>query len=405
MIELRGKYNTCKVYTDNVDSATIGQLTALLNQKSIEGSQIRIMSDCHAGKGCVIGTTMTIDDKVIPNLVGVDIGCGMVVAKLNTKRLELPKLDSIINKQVPAGFNIRSRSGRHKYWKEIDLEELHCAKHVDLERAYNSIGTLGGGNHFIEVNTDSEGNLYLVVHTGSRHLGKQVAEYYQEEAWKRLKDGNRGELVKQKIAELTAAGRQSEIEDAIKEIRSNVEAVPHELAYCEGDLFESYIHDMKIAQEFAYWNRAAIVDTITKEMKVKIDEEFQTIHNYIDTDNMILRKGAVSAQAGEKLIIPINMRDGSLICIGKGNEDWNYSAPHGSGRLMSRSQAKQSLTVSEFKKTMNEAGIYTTSVGRDTLDEAPMAYKPMEEILANIENTVDVVEVIKPIYNFKAGGE
>ena len=405
MIELRGKHNSCKVYTDNVDSATIGQLTALLNQKSIEGSTIRIMPDTHAGKGCVIGTTMTLTNKVIPNLVGVDIGCGMSCVKLNTKRLELPKLDSVIHKQVPAGFNIRERSGRHKYWKEIDLEELHCAKHVDIDRAYNSIGTLGGGNHFVEVNTDSDGNLYLVVHTGSRNLGKQVAEYYQEEAWKRLKDGNRGELVKQKIAELTAQGRQSEIENAIKEIKNTVEVVPHELAYCEGDLFDSYIHDMKIVQEFAYWNRAAIVDTITKAMKVKIDEEFQTIHNYIDTENMILRKGAVSAQAGEKLIIPINMRDGSLICIGKGNKDWNESAPHGAGRLLSRSQAKQSLTVSEFKKTMKEAGIYTTSVGQDTLDEAPMAYKPMQEIIDNIQDTVDIIEIIKPIYNFKAGGE
>ena len=327
----------------------------------------------------------------------------MSVAKLDTKRLELPKLDSVIHKEVPAGFSIRSKE--HKYVECLELDKLRCKGSVNLDRAYKSLGTLGGGNHFIEVNKDSEGNLYLVVHTGSRNLGKQVAEYYQEEAWKRVKDGNRGVLIKNKIAELTEAGRQSEIEDAIKQIRSTMESIPRELAYCEGDLFEDYIHDMKIVQDFAYWNRAAIVDTITKAMKVKIDEEFQTIHNYIDIQNMILRKGAVSAMSGEKLIIPINMRDGSLICVGKGNDDWNQSAPHGAGRLMSRSEAKQSLTVHDFKKTMEEAGIYTTSVGLDTLDEAPMAYKPMDEIINNIQDTVDIIEIIKPIYNFKAGGE
>lgn len=401
MIELKGKYNTAKVFTDNIESSAIGQITALLNQKSIEGNTVRIMPDVHSGAGCVIGTTMTIKDKVIPNLVGVDIGCGMSCAKLDSKRIELPKLDSVIHKEIPAGFSIRSKE--HKYCENIEIEKLRCSKKVNLDRAYKSLGTLGGGNHFIELNTDKNGDVYLVVHTGSRNLGKQVAEYYQEEAWKRLKTGNREQLIKEKIEELTREGKQTEIENAIKEIRSTVEVVPRELAYCEGDLFDDYIHDMKIVQEFAWWNRAAIVDTITKAMKVKIDEEFQTIHNYIDTKNMILRKGSVSAQARKKLLIPMNMRDGSLICLGKGNPDWNYSAPHGAGRLMSRSEAKQRVGMKEFKESMQ--GIYTTCINKSTIDESPMAYKPMEEIINNIGDTVEILEVIKPIYNFKAGEE
>lgn len=403
MIELKGKYNTAKIFTDNVDAGTIGQVMSLLNQESMKNSKIRIMPDCHMGKGCTIGTTMTIHDKVVPNLVGVDISCGMHTAKLDTKRIELPKLDSVIRKEIPAGFSIRDKE--HKYAKNVDLEKLRCVKHVDLDRAYKSIGTLGNGNHFCELDKDEDGNVYLVVHTGSRNLGKQVAEYYQKEAWNLLKDGNRGELIKAKIAELTAAGRQTEIEAAIKEIKSTVDVVSYELAYCECKLFDDYIHDMKIIQEYAYWNRKAIIDTIVKEMKLKVVEEFETIHNYIDTEHMILRKGAVSARKGEKLIIPINMRDGALICIGKGNDDWNQSAPHGAGRLMSRGEAKKNFTVSEFKKTMQEAGIYTTSVGADTLDECPMTYKPMQEIIDNIQDTVEIEKIIKPIYNFKAGGE
>lgn len=403
MIELKGKYNEAKIFTDNADAGTIGQVMSLLNQESMKNSKIRIMPDCHMGKGCTIGSTITIHDKVIPNLVGVDISCGMHIAKLKEKRIDLPKLDSVIRKEIPAGFSIREKE--HKYAKNINLEELRCVKHVDLDRAYKSIGTLGNGNHFCELDKDDDENIYLVVHTGSRNLGKQVAEYYQKEAWTLLKDGNRGELIKAKIAELTAAGRKTEIEAAIKEIKSTVDVVPYELAYCECKLFDDYIHDMKIVQEFAYWNRAAIVDTITKEMKLNVVEEFQTIHNYIDTEHMILRKGAVSARKGEKLIIPINMRDGALICIGKGNDDWNQSAPHGAGRLMSRGEAKKNFTVSEFKKTMQEAGIYTTSVGADTLDECPMTYKPMQEIIDNIQDTVEIEKIIKPIYNFKAGGE
>lgn len=376
MLELRGKYNNCKVFTDNVDNATIGQLIALMNQSSVAGSQIRIMPDTHAGKGCVIGTTMTIGNKVIPNLVGVDIGCGMAVAELKETRIDLPKLDSVIRKKVPSGFSIRDKA--HKFLRNVDLEELYCYKNINVDRAEKSLGTLGGGNHFIEVDISESGQLYLVVHTGSRNLGKQVAEYYQDLAWKRLKNGNKGELIKAKIDELKAAGRQSEIEAEIAKIQSTIESVPKELAYCEGELFDKYIHDMKITQEYAYWNREAILDTIVDEMHLHVVDQWQTIHNYIDTENMILRKGSVSAQAGEKLIIPMNMRDGSLICIGKGNHDWNFSAPHGAGRLMSRSEAKQSISMSEFKKTMSDAGIYSTSVNKSTIDESPMAYKPMQ---------------------------
>ena len=401
MIELRGKHNNCKVFTDNIDNETIGQLIALMNQSSVAGSQIRIMPDTHAGKGCVIGTTMTISNKVIPNLVGVDIGCGMAVAELKETRIDLPKLDSVINKKVPSGFSIRDKA--HKFLRNIDLEELYCYKNINIDRAEKSLGTLGGGNHFIEVDTNENGQLYLVVHTGSRNLGKQAAEYYQDLAWKSLKNGNKGELIKAKIEELKAAGRQSEIEAEITKIQSTIESVPKELAYCEGELFDKYIHDMKITQEYAYWNREAILDTIVDEMHLHVVEQWQTIHNYIDTENMILRKGSVSAQAGEKLIIPINMRDGSLICIGKGNPDWNYSAPHGMGRSMSRSTAKSSINMMEYKKSME--GIYTTCINKDTIDEAPMAYKNKDEVIANMLNSVDVVEIIKPIYNFKAGGD
>lgn len=403
MLELKGKHNTCKVFTDNVDNATIGQLIALMNQSSVAGSQIRIMPDTHAGKGCVIGTTITIGNKVIPNLVGVDIGCGMAVAELKETRIDLPKLDSVIRKKVPSGFSIRDKA--HKFLRNVDLEELYCYKNINVDRAEKSLGTLGGGNHFIEVDISESGQLYLVVHTGSRNLGKQVAEYYQDLAWKNLKNGNKGELIKAKIDELKAAGRQSEIEAEIAKIQSTIESVPKELAYCEGELFDKYIHDMKITQEYAYWNREAILDTIVDEMHLHVVEQWQTIHNYIDTENMILRKGSVSAQAGEKLIIPMNMRDGSLICIGKGNPDWNYSAPHGAGRLMSRSEAKQSISMSEFKKTMSDAGIYSTSVNKSTIDESPMAYKPMQEIIDNIGDTVEIVNIIKPVYNFKAGEE
>ena len=294
------------------------------------------------------------------------------------------------------------REKAHRFASEIDLTELYCAKHVNIDRALCSIGTLGGGNHFIEADKDNNGNIYVVVHSGSRHLGLQIANYYQESAYKALTSYNQEEI-EAAIARLKTEGRQKEIQKTLKQLKSKSSPVPKPLAYVEGELFDQYIHDMKIAQQYAELNRRAMMDVIVKGMGFHVVEQFTTIHNYIDVDYMILRKGAVSAQAGERLLIPINMRDGSLICTGKGNEDWNCSAPHGAGRLMSRSAAKETFTVSEFRKQMN--GIYTTSVGRSTLDECPMAYKNMEDIVNNIGPTAEIDAIIKPIYNFKAGDE
>ncbi len=401
MIEIRGKYNQAKIFTDVVDSASIAQVQELCNQEFTAQSRIRLMPDIHAGKGCTIGTTMTIADKVVPNLVGVDIGCGMETVRIRESRMELEKLDKLIYSRIPSGFSIREKA--HRYLDKIDLSQLYCAGHVDLLRAEKSIGTLGGGNHFIEVDKDDEGNLYIVVHSGSRHLGVEVASYYQDQGYRVLNRTDEASL-KAFVEQLKAQGRDKEISKELKKLKNTKRtSVPRELAYVQGELFEQYIHDMKLVQQFAMLNRQAMMDEILKGMKLHVEEQFTTIHNYIDTDHMILRKGAVSAQAGEKLLIPINMRDGSLICVGKGNADWNFSAPHGAGRLMSRAQAKQSFTVSEFKKQM--AQIYTTSVNKTTLDECPMAYKGMDAILDNIGPTAEVVKIIRPIYNFKAGEE
>lgn len=401
MIEVKGKYNQSKIFTDVVDSASIAQVQELCDQEFTAGSRIRLMPDIHAGAGCTIGTTMTITDKVVPNLVGVDIGCGMETIRVREANIELQKLDKLIYEKIPSGFSIRDKA--HNYLNDIDLSKLCCVRHVDLMRAEKSIGTLGGGNHFIEVDKDGEDNLYIVIHSGSRHLGVEVAKYYQEEGFKKLGLTN-DELIEALIDRLKTEGRQKEIQKELKRIKNeNQTGIPKALAYVSGELFHQYIHDMKIVQYFAMLNRQAMMDEIIKGMKLHVEEQFTTIHNYIDTEHMILRKGAVSAQAGEQLLIPINMRDGSLICVGKGNEDWNYSAPHGAGRLMSRAQAKQSFTVSEFKKQMAE--IYTTSVNNSTLDECPMAYKDMRDILDNIGPTAEVLKIIRPIYNFKAGDE
>ena len=401
MIELKGKYNEAKIFTDVVDEASISQVLLLLNQEFVSGSKIRLMPDIHAGAGCTIGTTMTITDKVVPNLVGVDIGCGMETIKIKETHIELQKLDKLIYEKIPSGFNIREKT--HRYFDEINLEDLFCYKYIDPRRAEKSLGTLGGGNHFIEANKDDDGNIYIVVHSGSRHLGLEVANYYQEEGYKSL-NGSAKKDIDNLIADLKAQGREREIQKGIIMLKNTKRTnIPRQLAYVSDEQFDQYIHDMKIVQKYAELNRQAMMDEIVKGMKVHIIEQFTTIHNYIDTEAMILRKGAVSARKGEKLLIPINMRDGSLICIGKGNDDWNQSAPHGAGRLMSRSVAKESFTVSEFKSQMN--GIYTTSVNKDTLDECPMVYKSMDDIVNNIGDTVDIVEIIKPIYNFKAGGE
>ena len=401
MIEIRGKYNEAKIFTDVVDSASIAQVQELCNQEFTAGSRIRLMPDIHAGAGCTVGTTMTIADKVVPNLVGVDIGCGMETVRIREGRLELQKLDKLIQEKIPSGFAIRDSA--HPYLSQIDLSELCCARHVDLLRAERSIGTLGGGNHFIEVDRDDDGNRYLVVHSGSRHLGVEVASHYQQAGYKAL---NRADdaSVEALVARMKAEGREKEIPKEIKRLKNARQTrVPKALAYVSGDLFAQYIHDMRIVQRFAMLNRQAMVDVIVKGMKLHVEEQFSTIHNYIDTDARILRKGAVSAKAGERLLIPINMRDGSLLCVGKGNADWNFSAPHGAGRLMSRADARQAFTVSAFKKQM--AGIYTTSVSKATLDECPMAYKGMEDILNQIGPTADVEKILRPIYNFKAGDE
>jgi len=366
MIEINGKFNTAIVYADKVEDEAKNQLQLLCDQPFVKGSRIRIMPDVHLGAGCTIGTTMTITDKVVPNMVGVDIGCGMEVVRVRDKNFDPVRLDALICMKIPSGFRIRDKI--HPFNNEIDLEQLRCRAKVDLSRARRSIGTLGGGNHFIEADRDSNGYLYIVVHSGSRHLGLETATLYQNMAAK----------------DLAARGI----------------AAPKALAYLSGDLFDDYIHDMKIVQRFADLNRKAMISEITDSLGLDVVEQFTTIHNYIDTDRMILRKGAVSALKGEKLLIPVNMRDGSLICIGRGNEDWNYSAPHGAGRLMSRKQAKKSFTMQQFEKSME--GIYTTTANRDTIDEIPMAYKPIGEIIANIGATAEIIERLKPVYNFKA---
>ncbi|NLL17794.1 MAG: RtcB family protein [Clostridia bacterium] len=366
MIEVKGKYNNAKILTNQVENEALAQIRELCDQAFTRGSRIRIMPDVHAGVGCTIGTTMTVTDKIVPNLVGVDIGCGMETIKLGDKKLDFDKLDRLIYSRIPAGFAIRKKP--HPYAKKVDFDNLICKNHVNLDRARLSIGTLGGGNHFIEVNQDSNGFLYLVVHSGSRHLGKQVADYYQKLAYQELK-------------------------------AASVE-ISKSLAYLEGPSYDNYLHDMKIVQQYAVCNRRAIVDEIVNGMGLTIVEQFTTIHNYIDLDSMVLRKGAISARKGEKVLIPLNMRDGSLICMGKGNPDWNYSAPHGAGRLMSRRKAKEILSLEEFRQSMK--GIYTTTVNKSTLDECALAYKDMDEIINNIRDTVQILDHIKPVYNFKS---
>lgn len=401
MKEVNGKYNSAKVFTDVIEDSAIAQIKELCDQAFVQGSKIRIMPDAHAGAGCVIGTTMGITDKVVPNLVGVDIGCGMETVKIKGKHIELEQLDKLIYRCIPSGFDVRDEP--HRYADQIDLTELKCAKYVNLKRAVKSLGTLGGGNHFIEADRDDNGNVYIVVHSGSRHLGVEVAKYYQEMGYKQLMNeytDNKAEK-DELIEKLKAQGREKDIREELIKLRERKTfSAPKHLAYVSGELFENYMHDMRIVQRFAELNRKAMMNEILRGIGLKAEEQFTTIHNYIDIKNMILRKGSVSAQAGEKLIIPINMRDGSLICVGKGNPDWNYSAPHGAGRLMSRHAARESYTVSEFKKQMK--GIYSTSVCSDTLDECPMAYKSMNDIVNNIADTAEIISIIKPIYNFKA---
>lgn len=382
--------NITKVFAETFEHEAFSQIKELCNFEPYLNSKIRIMPDAHAGKGCVVGTTMTIKDRVTPNLVGVDIGCGMLCIKLEQKSVDLESLDKFITTSIPSGFNVRQ-----KPLLKFDSQKLKCSKSVDPVRARLSLGTLGGGNHFIEMNRGEDGSLYLVIHSGSRGLGVQVCNHYQNKALQIALDSNKkkDELIKTMKQE----GREKEIFGTLE----NIKKPPFNktLAYLEGEYFKDYIHDMSFVQTFASLNRYLMGNEIMKGLDLSPVHYFETIHNYIDVDNMILRKGAVSAQDGEKLLIPINMRDGSLICVGKGNEDWNFSAPHGAGRLMSRSKAKEMIDIEEYKSSMSD--VYTSSVCQSTLDEAPQAYKPMEEIIRAIQPTVEVLEIIKPIYNFK----
>lgn len=406
MKEIRGSYGVAKVFTDNIEDKAVEQIKVLMNQPYAVDANVRIMPDVHAGAGCTIGTTMYIcNERICPNLVGVDIGCGVYVIYLKgVKEIDYEKLDQVIHKYIPSGYEIHSTV----MLDDPELDELKCKDSVDLDRAYKSIGTLGGGNHFIEIDKDDQGGYYLVIHSGSRHLGVEVATYYQNKGYYILKQ-NQKDTRDTIIHAFKAAGREREISAALAKLKNT--EINKDLAYVGGDVYWDYIHDIRIVQRYASMNRELMAYIIIDKMgwskepmtRMYPDQQFHTIHNYIDYDTErkpILRKGAVSAKKGELLIIPMNMRDGSLICRGKGNPDWNYSAPHGAGRILSRAGAKKEISIADYEKSMS--GIYTTSVNEFTLDESPMAYKPMKEIISNIGDTVDILKVIKPVYNFKA---
>lgn len=405
MIEITGQYNKAKVLVSDwtkLEDACYKQILNLLNQKFAEDSNIAIMPDTHAGIGCVIGFTQTIVDKVVPNLVGVDIACGMHVLKIdgkfgrnifNTSGLE--RLDKVIRQNIPMGMSHRSKA--HKNVKHLNLQ--NCIADINTEKLLLSVGSMGGGNHFIEVDVDQQGDYYVVIHSGSRHLGVEICKYWQNKAIEYHKHNTKDR--DKIIAELKASGRERDIQSELGKLKK--EPIPNELAYLEGDDLKGYLHDMEIAQEFAYWSRKTMLDEIVEGMGIKkkmIVNEFVTLHNYVDVTNKIVRKGAISLQKGEVAIIPINMSYGSLIVKGKGNRDYNFSGPHGAGRLMSRSAAKASLKMEDFKASMKD--VFSTTVSSATIDEAPLAYKPVEEITENIKELCDIIEVIKPIYNIKA---
>lgn len=399
-IEIKGKVNTALCYAKVVEEEAIEQIRRMCDYAVTENSQICIMPDVHAGKGCTIGTTMTIADKVVPNVVGVDIGCGMYTVNLGKDEVDFEKVDEVAH-FIPSGREVWE--GRQE---KFDLTDLHCYRELkDVKRLARSLGTLGGGNHFIEIDEAADGTKYLIIHSGSRNLGKQVAELYQKLAIN-LNCGY-GEYLEKRdeiIRIYKEQGRKSEIQSALKQIRWQVHestaSIPEDLCYLEGKYLEDYLHDVKICQVFARRSREKIAEIILKRTGMNGCDAFHTIHNYIDTDEMILRKGAIAAHKGERVLIPINMKDGSILAIGKGNPEWNYSAPHGAGRIMSRTKAKNELNLDEYKQAMK--GIYTTSVNENTLDEAPMAYKSLEIIIDVIRESVDIIDVMKPIYNFKA---
>ena len=399
-IEIKGKVNTALCYAKVVEEEAIGQIRRMCDYAVTENSQICIMPDVHAGKGCTIGTTMTIADKVVPNVVGVDIGCGMYTVNLGKDEVDFEKVDEAAH-FIPSGREVWE--GRQE---KFDLTDLHCYRELkDAKRLARSLGTLGGGNHFIEIDEAADGTKYLIIHSGSRNLGKQVAELYQKLAIN-LNCGY-GEYLEKRdeiIRTYKEQGRKSEIQSALKQIRWQVHestaSIPEDLCYLEGKYLEDYLHDVKICQVFARRSREKIAEIILKRTGMNGCDAFHTIHNYIDTDEMILRKGAIAAHKGERVLIPINMKDGSILAIGKGNPEWNYSAPHGAGRIRSRTKAKNEINLDEYKQAMK--GIYTTSVNENTLDEAPMAYKSLESTIDVIRESVDIIDVMKPIYNFKA---
>ena len=392
-----------KIFTDNIEPEALNQIYTLIKQPAFVDCKVRIMPDVHAGKGCVIGSTADLGEKVIPNIVGVDIGCGMLTAEIGKIDIDFEKLDNIIRQNIPSGRTVRDYEVSFP-----EMEQLHCKDSLkNMNWLKCSLGTLGGGNHFIEVDEDSDGVKYLVIHTGSRNLGKQVAEIYQQIAIESMQGVPKlKEESDRLIEEYKRNGRQKEIQKALSELKRKWKPdklnIPKELCYLTDENRDNYLHDMKICQKFALTNRQMIKDIIFDGMRWKMNDVdmFQTIHNYIDHETNIVRKGAISARAGEKVLIPINMRDGCIIGIGKGNDDWNQSAPHGAGRIMSRSKAKEMVSLEEFRQSMD--GIYTTSVNVSTLDESPMVYKPIDEIISNIKDTVDILKIIKPIYNFKA---
>ena len=391
-----------KIMTDDIEDAALDQIHTLVSIPAFEDSKIRVMPDVHAGKGCVIGFTANMGDKIIPNVVGVDIGCGMLTVDLGKPSFSFDELEEAIQKRVPSGMNVHS--GRIARFPE--LQELYCYRDLrDSKRLERSIGTLGGGNHFIEIDRDEDGETYLIIHSGSRNLGKQVAEYYQKIAVDLM--SGKGELFKAQeelIAEYKAQGRRTEIQDAIKELhkafRAKTPDLPADLCYLSGEWSERYLHDMKICQECAILNRKTMADSMVDELGLDVHDFFETIHNYIEFDTNIVRKGAISAKKDETLLIPINMRDGCILGVGKGNPDWNNSAPHGAGRVMSRMKARESVSLEDFKKSMS--GIYSQSVVEETIDESPFAYRSIDKILDKIEPTVEIKKLLKPVYNFKA---
>ncbi|MBQ1326451.1 MAG: RtcB family protein [Eubacterium sp.] len=403
MLEIKGKVNTAISYAKVIEEEAIEQIRRMCDYDLTKGSKVRIMPDVHAGKGCTVGTTMTIVDKACPNIVGVDIGCGMFTTKLIDKTLDFVKIDEACH-FIPSGLNVWE--GRKE---RFDLTELRCYRSLrDSKRLERSLGTLGGGNHFIEIDRSEDGTFYLVIHSGSRNLGKQVAEIYQQLAVD-LHMGKE-EYFKERdrlIREYKEAGRRKEIQQALKELKKSFEekqlGVPEDICWLYGSFLEDYLHDVEICQRFARRSRELMAEIILERTGLSGGESFHTIHNYIDTSEMILRKGAIAAHKDELVLIPINMRDGAVLAKGKGNPEWNYSAPHGAGRLMSRRKAKETLDMQAYIDTMK--GIYTTSVNEDTLDEAPMAYKSLEDIIDVIRDSVDIIDIIKPVYNFKASGD